>query len=425
MKVPDATRVAVSVAAGKLRQRAATLRPDEELTESIARNAVVADEFARAYTALRAIGLEDKALERFGVENATGQEMRDAADLLEQLARAEDVPGPKVRGEVRMRRSHVRKHRWGVAALAVVIGLPVLYFGGVLFKFALDGLGEWRITRASAREPVVVASAVAPAKPAPPSPPLVPFAEGFERTAANEIVPPKPKDFVTDRARVLSEDAARALNGRLLQFESETSNQLLVFVDRSVPAETTMEEMTSASIRHWGVGQKGKDNGAIFFVFLDDRKMRIEVGYGLEGVLTDARSRRILDQVVRPLFREEKYAEGIAAGAQMIMDVTRNGDAALELASAVPAAQVHVSIVPVLLLFLIALACFAVVWFLVRSAVLFFQGRATGLFAGTGTSRGGGSSSGSSSSSSSSSGSSGSFSSGGGSGGGGGASSSW
>src|ERR1700686_2140704 len=96
-------------------------------------------------------------------------------------------------------------------------------------------------------------------------------------------LPPKPGHFVTDRAGVIANPSA--LDAKLAQFERETSDQILVYVDQHLPPDTTIEEMGSEAIKQWGVGQKGKDNGAILFAFIADRKMRIEAGTGTEGRL--------------------------------------------------------------------------------------------------------------------------------------------
>ncbi|MDQ2870466.1 MAG: TPM domain-containing protein, partial [Acidobacteriota bacterium] len=90
-----------------------------------------------------------------------------------------------------------------------------------------------------------------------------------------------------------------------------------------VPEGTTMEELSSRALRDWGVGQKGRSNGVIFFVFPTDRKMRIEVGYGLEGVLPDARTHRITDEVVKPHFRAGDFAGGIEAGVDALLSAAR------------------------------------------------------------------------------------------------------
>jgi uncharacterized protein len=140
---------------------------------------------------------------------------------------------------------------------------------------------------------------------------------------AGVAVPPRPERYATDRAGVI--DAARlaALNERLAQFERETSNQVLVYVDRRVPAGTTLEEFSNAAFNAWAVGQKGKDNGVAVFVFVDDRKVRFEVGYGLEGAIPDARTVRIREEYLAPRFRAGDYAGGIEQTADQLMKAAR------------------------------------------------------------------------------------------------------
>src|SRR5439155_4957389 len=75
----------------------------------------------------------------------------------------------------------------------------------------------------------------------------------------------------------------------------------------------------------WKIGRKGNDNGVLFLVAKNDKKMRIEVGYGLEGTLTDVTSRRIIAENVAPLFREGKFASGIEAGIDRIISVVAEG----------------------------------------------------------------------------------------------------
>src|SRR5262245_35533880 len=84
---------------------------------------------------------------------------------------------------------------------------------------------------------------------------------------AAAAIPPRPEAYATDRAGVIDAARLQALNARLAAFERETSNQLLVYVDRRVPAGTTLEEFANAAFRAWGVGRKDKDNGVVLFVF--------------------------------------------------------------------------------------------------------------------------------------------------------------
>jgi uncharacterized protein len=136
-------------------------------------------------------------------------------------------------------------------------------------------------------------------------------------------LPPRPDTYVTDRTGRL--DAARLsrLNGTLAAFERETSTQVLVYVDARMPAGATLEEVAAEAVRQWGVGQKGRDNGALFLAFLDDRRMRIEVGYGLEGALPDARAHRIITEVVTPSFRRGDFTGGVEAAAAEIVRAAR------------------------------------------------------------------------------------------------------
>ncbi len=136
-------------------------------------------------------------------------------------------------------------------------------------------------------------------------------------------VPPKPDRYVTDLAGVIGSGRADALNEKLAAFERETSAQVLVYVAPKVPEGTTLEELGAAAIRAWGVGQKGKSNGLVFFVFPEDRKMRIATGYGLEGAVPDATTKRIQSDVVKPLFLKGDFAGGIEAGVEALLQAIR------------------------------------------------------------------------------------------------------
>jgi uncharacterized protein len=135
----------------------------------------------------------------------------------------------------------------------------------------------------------------------------------------DDLIPEKPQRYVTDRAGVFGPGQAEALNARLEQFERDTSNQVLVWVDSKVPEGFTLEDFTVRAGQKWGAGQKATDNGAILFVFPEDRKVRIEVGYGLEGPLPDATAKQIIDFEIVPHFRNGDYPGGIAAGADAMM----------------------------------------------------------------------------------------------------------
>src|SRR5437763_12922850 len=104
---------------------------------------------------------------------------------------------------------------------------------------------------------------------------------------AAEVIPPKPDRYFNDYAGVVSKEAARRFNEQLAQFERETSDQVVVAVFPKMQSDSSIEDYTQRVAQSWGVGQKDKRDGAVLNVFVEDRKMLIQVGYGLEGALPD------------------------------------------------------------------------------------------------------------------------------------------
>jgi uncharacterized protein len=142
--------------------------------------------------------------------------------------------------------------------------------------------------------------------------------------AAQPQAPPPPANFFTDTTGVVPADAAATIEQRLRDFEKATSNQILVVVADRVPdGYASLEEYTNRTAQAWRVGNKGRDNGAVLFVFTGDRKIRIEVGYGLEGALPDALASRIINDEITPEFRSGNYGAGLLAGVDAIIKATR------------------------------------------------------------------------------------------------------
>jgi len=148
-------------------------------------------------------------------------------------------------------------------------------------------------------------------------------ARAFAQRSIEVQLPPKPEKYVTDRAGILGEDRVDALSRKLEQFERDTSNQILVWIDRRIPENFTLEDFAVRAAEKWGAGQAKTDNGAVLFVFVDDRKLRIEVGYGLEGVLPDITAKRIIDGEIVPRFRANDYAGGVEAGVGAMIAATK------------------------------------------------------------------------------------------------------
>jgi uncharacterized protein len=140
---------------------------------------------------------------------------------------------------------------------------------------------------------------------------------------AAEVMPPKPAGYFNDYAGVVSKEAARRFNEQLAQFERETSNQVVVAVFAKMQSDSSVDDYTQRVAQSWGVGQKDKRNGAVLFVFVEDRKMFIQVGYGLEGVLPDITAFDITEYHIKPHFRNGDYEGGLATGIDLICKAIR------------------------------------------------------------------------------------------------------
>lgn len=125
---------------------------------------------------------------------------------------------------------------------------------------------------------------------------------------------------VVDQAAVLSLQAESRLMTMLKAHEASTSNQLVVATIRDLEG-LAITEYSHGLARHWALGQKDKNNGVLFLIAPQARKVRIEVGYGLEGVLTDAIAHNIIHSRVLPLFRQGELESGIILGAESILQV--------------------------------------------------------------------------------------------------------
>lgn len=142
-------------------------------------------------------------------------------------------------------------------------------------------------------------------------------------TARGGAAPPAPTRYVTDGSGVLPPERAEALERKLADFERRTSTQVLVWIAPRVPEGTTAEELGADAIRAWGVGQRGRDNGAVLFLFTEDRAMRLATGYGLEGAIPDVRAKQILRDLVKPHLQRGDVAAGVEAGVDAILALAR------------------------------------------------------------------------------------------------------
>jgi uncharacterized protein len=141
--------------------------------------------------------------------------------------------------------------------------------------------------------------------------------------SAGATLPSAPTEYCTDYTKTVRPETVQLLNQRLAAFERETSNQILVAIFEKLPDDAALEDYTQDIYRAWKPGQAGRDNGAIFFVFVRDRKMRIQTGRGLEGALPDAICKRIISDVVAPRFQKGDFDAGVAAGVDAMIAATK------------------------------------------------------------------------------------------------------
>ncbi|HDY98292.1 MAG TPA: methanol dehydrogenase [Pseudomonas sabulinigri] len=138
--------------------------------------------------------------------------------------------------------------------------------------------------------------------------------------AADEQALPTLTGRVVDQAELLGPGAEQQLTQMLAAHEQASSEQVVVVTVPSLQGQS-IEQYGVELGRAWGIGQKGEDNGALLIVARDDRKIRIEVGYGLEGRLTDAQSSTIINGIMTPAFREGQFEQGIVQGAAAMIQV--------------------------------------------------------------------------------------------------------
>jgi uncharacterized protein len=143
----------------------------------------------------------------------------------------------------------------------------------------------------------------------------------FARAA--ETIPPAPRDHFNDYAGVVAPAAARQLNDELAQFERTTSNQIVVAIFPHLQSDSSIEDYTVRVAQAWGVGTRDRKNGAVLFIFSQDRKLYIQVGYGLEGVLPDALCKQIIANEITPRFRSGDFTGGVTSGVHAILAATR------------------------------------------------------------------------------------------------------
>lgn len=134
--------------------------------------------------------------------------------------------------------------------------------------------------------------------------------------------PGTPTGFVNDFAGMLTAEQRQSLEIKINSFEKDTSNELSVVIVSNLGGDT-IENFAVKLFEDWKIGKNKKDNGILLLIARDDRQMRIEVGYGLEGTLTDAQSFWLIQSVLKPAFQKGDYFGGINSGVDGIISITK------------------------------------------------------------------------------------------------------
>jgi len=134
--------------------------------------------------------------------------------------------------------------------------------------------------------------------------------------------PGEPTGFVNDYVNILTAEQKTNLENKLSQLEKDSSNQISVVIINSLEGDT-IENFAVKLFADWGIGQSKEDNGALLLIAMVDRQMRIEVGYGLEGALTDAQSSWIICDLLKPNFQDGNYYQGIDQAVDRMIAITR------------------------------------------------------------------------------------------------------
>ncbi len=141
----------------------------------------------------------------------------------------------------------------------------------------------------------------------------------------DKIVPARPpvsQGLVIDYTSTLTSLQIQALNQKLIAYDDSTSNQIAVVIMSTID-DNSLEDVSLEILRRWGIGSKEHNNGILLFIVKDDRKIRIEVGYGLEGVVPDVTAKAIINSDLRPNFIEENYYRGIDLAVDDLIKATR------------------------------------------------------------------------------------------------------
>jgi uncharacterized protein len=140
---------------------------------------------------------------------------------------------------------------------------------------------------------------------------------GFSVFAKDIPASPNPPRLVSDFAGVLDASQVQNLEAKLKAYNDSTSTQVAIVIENSLEGDDIFDYCQRLATE-WGIGVKGRNNGLLIYVAIEDRKMRIHVGYGMEATITDGLTKRIINQVMKPAFKQQDYYGGLDAATDYI-----------------------------------------------------------------------------------------------------------
>jgi uncharacterized protein len=149
------------------------------------------------------------------------------------------------------------------------------------------------------------------------------IAGGYSCDASAEVAVPPLTGRVVDLTGTLTGDAIASLTETLRDLEARKGSQIAVLLVSTTQSET-IEQYSLRVANTWKIGRHKIDDGVVLVVAKDDHKLRIEIGYGLEGTLTNSTAKRVIDETIVPYFRANDFAGGISAGVMRIITVIEN-----------------------------------------------------------------------------------------------------
>ena len=143
--------------------------------------------------------------------------------------------------------------------------------------------------------------------------------------AQYEPSPPPPKNYFNDFAHIVQPTTANELDIQLAQFDRDTTNQVTVVIYPHMIRDMSVDSYTLRLFNLWGVGQKGRNNGVALFLFLEERKLRIQAGFGLQKALPNGLCKQIIDERIVPFLRKGNFDDGLRSGVTALILAVQSG----------------------------------------------------------------------------------------------------